>query len=210
MSDWLANIVDKEVLRDNLTFVSLFIAIYEHTVDYAISNIKSLLCDLYFEDGKEQWKETESYKQEIRNRIVDEKGNKDITKASFLWLVDNGAISSSDYTSFLDIKAVRNKYAHELTTTIFEGVSESEISKLISMCELLQRISRWFWVNVEAPIMGYEVPDVEEPGDIQSAGSLVFQMLLEVLYNEKSEEYKSIVAKIRGANSNSVLHNEVQ
>jgi hypothetical protein len=58
--------------------------------------------------------------------------------------------------------------------------------------------------------MGYEIPDVEESGDIQSAGSLVFQMLLEVLYKGKSEEYKSIVAKIRGANGNSVLRNEVQ
>jgi hypothetical protein len=169
-----------------------------------------LLCDFCIKNGKEQWKETEAYKQEIRNRIVDEKGNKDITKASFLWLVDNGVISSSDYKNFLDIKAVRNKYAHELTTTIFEGVSELEISKLVNMCEMLQRISRWFFVNVEAPIMGYEIPDVEESGDIQSAGSLVFQMLLEVLYNGKSEEYKSIVAKIRGANGNSVLRNEVQ
>lgn len=210
MSDWLANVVDKEVLQDNLTFVSLFIAIYEHTVDYAISNIKSLLCDFWIEDGKERWRETETYIQEIRNRIVDEKGNKDITKASFLWLVDNGAISSSDYKNFLEIKAVRNKYAHKLTTTIFEGVSESEISKLVNMCEMLQRISRWFFVNVEAPIMGYEIPDIEEPGDIQSAGSLVFQMLLDVLYNGKSEEYKAIVAKIRGADGDSVLHNEVQ
>lgn len=197
MSDWLSNIVDKEKLQDNLTFVSLFIAIYEHTVDYTVNSIKSLLCNYSIIDGQEHWDETETYKNTIRNRIVDNKGNKDLTKASFLWLVDDGAISQDEYYRFLEIKAIRNRFAHELTATIFEGVSEIEVKALVELCEMLQKISRWFFVTVEAPIMGYELPDHEEPGDIQSAGSLMFQMILEVLYNGKSDEYKAIIANIR-------------
>lgn len=196
MHDWLENIVNKEALQENLTFASLFIAVYEHVVDYAIDHVKSLLCDLSLCDGKEHWEETECYKKEIRNRIVDEKGNKDITKASFLWLVDNDAISSIDYERFLEIKAVRNKYAHELMTVIFEGVSDAEIKLLIEMCMLLQKVGRWFYVNVDAPIMGYELPENEEPDDILPAGSVILQIMLDILYRGKSEEYKALLAQL--------------
>ena len=209
MSDWLSNIVSKEILQDNLSFVSLFIAVYEHTVDYTVSSIRSLLCDLSINEGNECWKETEHYKREIRNRVVDTKGNKDITKASFLWLIDNDAISTADYDRFIEIKSIRNKYAHELISVIFEGVSEAEVKLLFDMIALLQKIGRWFYVNVDAPIMGYEIPEGLEPGDIQSAGSAVLQILLDVLYNGKSEEYKTLVTKIRGAKNDASLHIEV-
>lgn len=92
MPDWLNNITDKSILQDNMTFVSLYIAIFENMTDYVVSNIKSFLCDWSIKAGKEVYRETIEYKEKIRNRIVDDKGNKDVTKASFLWLVDNGAI----------------------------------------------------------------------------------------------------------------------
>lgn len=197
MPDWLANIIDKENLQDNLTFVSIYIAVYEHVTDYVVSSIKSLLCDLSIKDGKECWTETPIYQKEIRQRIVDEKGNKDVTKASFLWLVDNEVISTADYSKFLEIKSLRNKYAHELITIVFEGVEDSDIKLLFDLCEMLQRISRWFLVNIEAPIMGYDLSTDKDTNNIQSMGCVVFSLMLDVLYNDKSDEYKKIVAKIR-------------
>lgn len=195
MTNWIENIIDKDILQDNLTFVSLFIAVYEHMTDYVVDNVKSLLCNFSIEDCEAKWTETESYKSKIRNRIVDELGNKDKTKASFLWLVDNDAISRDDYSAFLEIKMVRNKFAHELSTIILQGINEQHVKLFFSMCDMLKRISRWFFINIDAPIMGYELPAEDEQENIESAGSMVFQIIIDVLYNGKSEQYKEIIAR---------------
>lgn len=197
MSDWIENITDKDFLQDNLTFTSLYIAIYEHLVDYVVSNVKDFLCDLKIQNGELVYKESCKYKEEIRNRVVDEKGNKDIRKASFLWLVDNGAITLTEYEKILEIKQVRNKYAHELTSIIFEGVIGSEVSLLFDMYFLYCKISRWFYVEIEAPIAGIDLKDVSDINSIQSAASYAFGIIFDVLYNGKSKEYKEMVASIK-------------
>ena len=105
MLEWFKNIADENVIQDNLTFASLFIAMYENMVDYVVSNLKGFLCDVEVRDGKEIWKSTNIYRDEIKKRIVDQFGNTDVTKASFLWLVDNNAITESDYKEKESIKS---------------------------------------------------------------------------------------------------------
>lgn len=194
MPEWLTNITDKDILQNNLSFASLYIAIYEHMTDYVVTNIRDFLCDIGIKDGKEFCNETEVYKAEIKQRIVDDKGNKDCTKASFLWLVDNQAISSDDYARFLDIKKIRNRYAHELTSVIYQGINEKEISAFFDMYALYQRISRWFFLNIEAVIMGYNPPDESDLETVKTTADIIFGMVLNVLYNGKSEEYQAMLA----------------
>ena len=130
---WLENITDKEKIQDNLTFTAMYIAVYEHMVDYVVTTIRDFLCDVGIKNGKEFCRETKAYKSAIKNRLVDDQGNKDKTKASFLWLVDHRAISPEDYTTFLSVKAVRNKYAHELTGIIYHGIGEDEVALLLKL-----------------------------------------------------------------------------
>ena len=52
MIDLLQRITNADYLHNNLSFVSLYIAVYEHVVDYVISNVKSLLCDVCVENGE--------------------------------------------------------------------------------------------------------------------------------------------------------------
>lgn len=195
--EWLSNITDKNILQDNLTFASLYIAVYEHMTDYVVSNLKSFLCDWGVKDGKEYYIETDTYKTEIKNRIVDDKGNKDTTKSSFLWLIDSGAITKEDYQIFLDAKLLRNKYAHELTSVIYQGIDESEIKLFFDMFAVYQKISKWYFINVEAPIMGEELPDNIDLLEVQTAANVMFGMILEVLYNGKSDEYKEILKDVK-------------
>lgn len=196
MIEFLKNITDKDILQDNLTFISLYIAVYEHMVDYVVTNIKDFLCDIGVKDGKAFCIETEQYRTEIKHRVVDEDGNKDKTKASFLWLVDNAAISESDYTKFLEIKAVRNKYAHELTSVIYRGMIESEVALFFDMYALYQKISKWFFLNIEAVIMGYDLPDESALESVKTTTDIIFQMILNVLYNGKSEDYKKLIGTL--------------
>lgn len=204
MADWLENLVDKDYLQDNLTFASLYIALFENMTDYVVSSVKDLLCDIGIRDSKLFCEETDKYRRQIRKRVVDDKGNRDATKASFLWLIDHGAITPADFDKFLQIKQVRNKYAHELFEVITRGITESEVGLLFDMHSLYRTISRWFFVEIEAPIAGYEIPENADIDNIQSAANLTFSIILNVLYNGKSEEYQSIIASIKDGETHEV------
>ena len=139
MAEWFENLVNKDYLQDNLTFASLFIALYENMTDYVVSSVRDFLCDIGIRDGKMFCEETDEYRREIRKRVVDDKGNRDTTKASFLWLIDHGAITSADFDRFLQIKQVRNKYAHKLSEVITTGIAESEVALLFDMHSLYRK-----------------------------------------------------------------------
>ena len=191
---WLNNLVDAKILSDNLIFISLFIAVYENFSDYVVSNIESFLCEESIENGEYVIKKTQVYRDEIKNRVVDDKNNKDITKASFLWLKDNTAISGSDYELFLKLKGIRNKYAHELTSIILSGIDEKEDIKLFfDMIALYKKITKWWFINIEAPILGCEV---DEDAEIYNSANGAFDLIINVLYNGKSEEYKKMLEEL--------------
>lgn len=190
--DWVKNIVNENFLKDNLTFVSLFIAVYENLVEYVVSEIKDFLCEEEIKDGKLTYMITKEYKDEICNRIVDEKGNKNIKKSSFLWLVDNSAITQEDYSAFLSIKATRNKYAHELTEIILHGVDENEIKHFFDMITLYKKITKWWFINIDSEIMEYRI---EEGAEIYSSSNMVFDIIIQILYNGKSKEYQQVLRK---------------
>jgi len=174
MAEWFENLVNKDYLQDNLTFASLFIALYENMTDYVVSSVRDFLCDIGIRDGKMFCEETDEYRREIRKRVVNDKGNRDTTKASFLWLIDHGAITSADFDRFLQIKQVRNKYAHKLSEVITTGIAESEVALLFDMHSLYRKISGWFFVEIEAPIIGYDVPPDADVSNIQSGANVMF------------------------------------
>ena len=43
MAEWFENLVNKDYLQDNLTFASLFIALYENMTDYVVSSVRDFL-----------------------------------------------------------------------------------------------------------------------------------------------------------------------
>ena len=140
---------------------------------------------------------TEAYREQIQKRVVDDNGNRDITKASFLWLVDHSAITAADFDKFLQIKKVRNKYAHELFDVIKMGITESEITLLFDMHSLYRKISLWFFDVIERPTSEVEMPPAADANGIQTVADFMFSIILNVLYNGKSEEYQSIIASIK-------------
>lgn len=193
MMNWLENITDKDFLQDNMTFASLYIAVYENLIDYVASNIKFFLCDYALKDGKEVCRETEAYKVQIKNRIVDEKGNRNAIKAPFLWLVDRGAITVSEYGRFLELKEIRNRYAHEMVNVIYHGIDKVELGSLFDLLELYRKIGRWFFLNIEAVIMGEDLPEEADLEKVRTGPDIMFGIILDVLYNRKSEEYKELI-----------------
>ena len=65
------------------------------------------------------------------------------------------------------------------------------------MFGVYQKISKWYFINIEAPIMGEELPDDVDLLQVQTAANIMFGMILEVLYNGKSDEYKEILKDVK-------------
>ena len=127
--EMLNNVVDEKILQDNLSFTAFYIAVYENFAYIVQDRIKSFYCHRMTrkEDGTFEYEYDEEYVNLIKNRIVDDKGNKNPLKASVLWFVDAGAITMNDYELFLKIKEQRNVFAHQLTDVILRGITEEEI-----------------------------------------------------------------------------------
>lgn len=189
----LRNMFSKESLESNMVFASFYITVYENLVATVTENIKSFLCDLSIENGELITKSTEAYRSLIKNRSVDEKGNKDVVKASFLWLVDNEAISHEDYLTFIQIKQLRNHYAHDLLEVLCVGITKEDMDNFAKLRNLYTKIDKW-WINeIEIPTSGNFETGQYDPGGVASIANIFFEAMIDILYREKTDEYAKII-----------------
>ena len=178
----LLNISDKDTIQNHLTFMALYIALYENFTATFVENVKSFLCDLGIKDGKLNYRETPVYREKIKNRVVDQKGNKDVLKATMLWLQDEGAMSEQDYSDFLEIKSIRNNYAHEMPRLIMEGVPLENIPWFFKLLDLYGKLDKW-WINeIELPISGVVLPGTYDESDVENAMLSAFKSVIVSLY----------------------------
>lgn len=167
---FLEKISDEHTLRDNLSFISLYIALFENFADNIEERIKCFFCieTLKIENGKITAEENEKYRRVIKNRKVDDKGNKNILKSSMLWLKDNGAINDDDYNIFTKAKEQRHLFAHELMACLFQGITEEEFKLFIELFALYKKIDMW-WINeIEIPCSGQFTPGRYEENEVHS------------------------------------------
>jgi len=186
----IENLIDSEILKFNLQFISMFVALYENFCEGFKEQVKHFLCDWEIKDGKEVYTETSNYKKEIKNRVVDDKNNKDVLKATLLWFVDSGAITKLEYDVFLEIKSKRNSYVHEMSKYIYEGIPTSDVNYLVNLMSLYRKLDKW-WINeIEMPISG--ISDDYDKEDVKSLSTMTFEIMLDVLFGDNPNKYKEI------------------
>ena len=193
------NVCDKETLQDNLTFIALYICLYESFTDTVESHVKSFLCNKVFLDnsGKPRYNQSKDYSEKIKKRPVDDKGNHDPLKATMLWFVDCSAITQEDYNLFLELKELRNSFAHEITNHVWKGLYENHAKALLDLLNLYRKIEKW-WINeIEIPIAGDEIPEGYDEDAVTSGILFTFDMMINTLYNDKSDEYLQIIRNIQ-------------
>lgn len=179
--------------------MALFIGIYEHLEDTVLEHVEAFLCEEVHvnEEGKWKFKHSEEYIERIKTRIVDEKGNKNKLKATMLWFVDEGAITQDDYATFLELKELRHSFAHEMTKHIWEGLREENAIAIVQLMELYRKIEKW-WINeIEIPTTkDFPLDDYDREG-VTSTALFTFEMMFNVLYGDKSEEYLALIRDLR-------------
>ena len=197
------NIFDAETLKTNMIFTSLFVAVFENMIDVIEENVESFLCANYELDtrGVLKLQKSEEFRKIILNRRVDDKGNKNSLKASMLWFVDANAISVEEYERFLFLKDLRDKYVHELAAVLLEGLPADDIELLFELLNLYEKLVKW-WINeIEIPISGEYLPEEYDASGVTNLALEIFRIMVNVLYNDKSEEYMQTLIAFKSTSS---------
>ena len=62
---------------------------------------------------------------------------------------------------------------------------------------LYRKIERWWIVEIEIPIAGNDVPEGYDADGVTSGILLTFDMMINTLYNGKSEDYLQIIRDLQ-------------
>ena len=76
---------------------------------------------------------------------------------------------------------------------MISGIDKSDIDCFVKMIKLYRKISNWWFVNVEVEFLDSPLFDNAELDKAISLKNVLLDIVMEVLYNGKSEEYKKII-----------------
>ena len=169
-SEW-ERFLDPKELRPNLILASLYIAAFEILKNSIIERIRDFFIVGY--DGQD-WVISSDYKEQVSRK------DKSLTYASLKWLKEVNAIDDGDIVTFNKVKDCRNLLAHEITKFLAKGLPVEFSSCFNDMVALLDKIERWWIVNVEIPTDIDLIKHAEEidvsgiiPGPIMSLRMMV-------------------------------------
>ena len=79
--------------------------------------------------------------------------------------------------------------------TVLTGVADDDANVFVKMVSLYRKITNWWIIHIEEPELGEEIPTDADLDQAQSMSNIVFDMIIDVLYNGKSDEYKELYNK---------------
>ena len=135
--------LNPEILRTNLIVASLYLTAFEILKENISERVKDFYSLGFSQDGPIIKEENET---EVLTR------NRSPLYASLSWLKDMDTIDKNDIEKFDKIKACRNELAHEITNFISKEAKLDPLPLFKDMIDLLEKIEKWWILNVETPI----------------------------------------------------------
>ena len=190
MDNW-ANILDENIVKTNVNFAALFVMNYECLKDSVISQAKGFYCDdLYFENDKAIYIESEAYKQEVRTL------DKQLENASLKWFMESEAITQEDFDNYQKIRKRRNEITHELLKNLNIGFTEDDIKLFVTLTNLYEKIDRW-WINeIEIPTSADEIPEDYDRDGVCGGQAIVLSIINDIVLGNGGEKYKNILNEL--------------
>jgi hypothetical protein len=173
--------LNPEALRPNLIAASAYIAAFELLKISIVDRIKDFFTNGFDKNG---WRIDPKYQSKVLAK------NRSPVYASLEWLKEAHAIDDADVAAFERVKKLRNELAHALTGVLFRGLSADFAERLNEMVSLVDKIERWWIVNVEIPInpdlSGEEIDEAKViPGPVMG-----LRLLLDVALGSEEESKK--------------------
>jgi len=177
-NSWL-QFLDPENLKGNLIYSSLYIALFEALKDYVVSEVASFFSN-GFTDTKTQY--SERYTTHVKDK------DKNLVKASMLWLKECEAINDVDLEVFEELRLFRNKLSHELLTLLFSNLTNELPEKLDALVSLRIKIETWWILNVELPTdpNNVEFSHIKE-NDIIASSEILLKLLSDILSGDEKK-----------------------
>jgi hypothetical protein len=169
-ADW-ERFLDPKELRPNLILASLYIAAFEILKNSIIERIRDFYITGFNENG---WIIDPEYEKRVFSK------DKSTTYASLKWLLESHAINDDDIDKFNKVKECRNLLAHEITKFLAKGLPPEFPVCFDDMVALVDKIEKWWIVNVEIPLnsdLAEKADEIDEsgivPGPIMSLRMMV-------------------------------------
>ncbi len=163
------------ILKSNLILSSLYLSAYEILKSSIVDNIISFFSD-DFEDGKPI--PDDQYKEEVS------KTDKDLLRASCLWLKKMGVITQEEVDQVQRIREHRNLIAHELPKVLLHPGVEIKLEYLLQIWDLVKKIELWWVKEVHMPtdpdFDGVEVKDE----DIYPGAFIILSHLIQIVMSD--------------------------
>ena len=191
----LLSIADEETLKSNLSFTAFFIALYENFVDLTVDRVEGFYCNGFSTDetGKVTMTQSPEYSKRILQREDNLGKRVGVLRATLFWLLEAEAITQDDIDCFYEIREQRNRFTHELTNCLLNGLTEDEVKKLFDLFRIYKKIDKW-WINeIEIPCSADEIPQDYDPDGVQSVISGLFDIMVDVLFRGNSKEHKELI-----------------
>ena len=143
--DW-ENLINPDVVREKFATVGLFLVAYEILAGCIRDKPRGFFAH-EFKNGVSV--PSDEYKAEVL--ALDPKGKFDAKRGGIEWLNRMGAIDETDRNAIRGVTDLRNKVAHELPEIVLGGSLPAMNDHLSTLLELIEKIDRWWIVNVEIP-----------------------------------------------------------
>ena len=172
------NLLNPDVLRPNLIIASIYIAAFELLNNTLVDRIRSFYATGFDEKGP---RVDPKYESDVLSK------NRSTVFASLQWLKESQAIDDIDIAIFERIKARRNDVAHEIVKMLADGLPSDLAARFSDMVALIEKVEKWWIVNVEIPTSpDFDGEEVDE-NDIVTGTALSLRSLVEVALGTKED-----------------------
>lgn len=190
------NLFDRDILKESVNIIALYITMYELLEDTLISRPKDFFTVLeYDERAKQQYEEhvLSLYDKSACPGIATK--NKELI-ASLLWFKQMKAIDDEDIQVFANLRTTRNEVTHKMLQAIADGGGKY-LMQLMELYKLFCKIERWWILEIEIPI-GEEFPsdcEIKEE-DVMSGNMIILNAMIDILANDSNANYKEVCESI--------------
>jgi hypothetical protein len=167
--------LNPDVVRTKLITAGLFLVAHEMLLDSIKRHPLEFFSHRWTIDGPEP---SPKYATEVLAR--DPKGKSDPLRGSIAWLRMMDAITADDEVSIRAVTDARNEVAHEMVAMVSGSKPPEFMDHFATLMALVQKIEKWWIVNVELPTNpDFDGQEIDEDGII-SGPSWIMQMLSQV------------------------------
>jgi hypothetical protein len=181
-SSW-EKFLDPDVLRSNLIMASVYIAAFETLKTTIVEQIRSFYVTGF--DSSVQKDGGLLVDSSYQTRVLSR--SRSPVYASLDWLKESHAIDDDDVATFERAKACRNEITHGINQVLSGGLPADLPDRFTEMVALVDKIGRWWVVNVEIPTNpDFDGEEIDEAG-IVPGPTIGLRLLMDIALGTEEE-----------------------